>query len=70
MGAVGASAPMLFKVVGASTHTFFGNFSSYHILSRRKYDYYIFYLNPSTHGFKFLMRPLSGVIKDDLPLLT
>ena len=30
MGALGASAPMLFKVVGASTHTCLANFALIH----------------------------------------
>ena len=34
MGAVGASAPMLSKVVGASIHIFFANFPLIHILSK------------------------------------
>ena len=68
MGAVGASALMLFKAVGSSTNilylapTLFGRLFSYHNLSERKYEHYIDYLNPSTHGFKLLT---TSMCKDD-----
>ena len=43
MGAVGPSAPMLFKVLGTSTHNF-GIFFSHHFLKR---PFHIKHLNPS-----------------------
>ena len=58
MGAVGASAPILFKVVGASTHTFLAFFLLYTYLQRAKTKVnnstFVLKINPSTHAFKFL----------------
>ena len=65
VGAVGASALLLFKAVGSSTDilylapTLFGRVFSYHKLSERKYEHYVDHLNLSTHGFKLLTKPMS-----------
>ena len=44
MGAMGPSAPMLFKVLGTSTHNF-SSYISHHFLFKR--PYHIEHLNPS-----------------------
>ena len=69
MGAVGASAPMLFKVVGASTHTFLAIFPLIHLQrakSKVKYSTFEQKMNPSTHAFKLLtgalFTPILGYI--------
>ena len=63
MGAVGASAPMVFKVVGASTHTFLAIFSPIHLekdKTKVNNSSFVQKMNPSTHALKFL----AGALQD------
>ena len=61
VGAIGASATMGFKAMGIINHAFFLAFPliNYLLLAfKKKLIVVIDYLNPSTHGFKLLTRPL------------
>ena len=63
MGTVGASASILIKDVGASTHTFLAIFPLTHLQrAKTKVDNStsVQKMNLSTHAFKFLMGSLSS----------
>ena len=65
MGAVGASAPMVFKVVGASTHTFLAIFSPIHLKKDKtkvNNSSFVQKMNLSTHALKFLAGTMNMAI--------